>query len=66
VLSDGGCFGDISIVSGEPNEFSYFYDNHSEIPLQLLSIDAEEFREILDEYPLAMRTFQEQTRRRTE
>lgn len=40
VLSDGGCFGDISIVTGEVNEFSYFYDNHSDSPLQLLSVDA--------------------------
>ena len=57
VLSEGSCFGDISIVTGEVNEFSYFYDNHSEVPLQLLSVDAEDFKNILLHFPLANQTF---------
>ena len=43
ILSEGGCFGDISILNGKPNEFSYYYDNYTDIPLQCLTIQAEDF-----------------------
>lgn len=53
LLQEGSYFGDISILFDEPSEFSYYYDPYfREQPLQLLSIEASKFQEILARYPL--------------
>lgn len=58
-LTDGGCFGEISIVEDMPNEFNYYYDNHSEEPLQCLIINSNVFKKILEKHPLELRVFKE-------
>lgn len=38
-LSKGSYFGDISILNDEPNEYSYYVNPYSEVPLEMLEID---------------------------
>ena len=50
-IEEGSYFGDISLLSGEPNSFSYVSNPFDTTPLQLLSIDGVQFLNICDKYP---------------
>lgn len=41
ILDEGSYFGDISLLLGEENEYSYFYNPFSEKPINLLQIDGD-------------------------
>ena len=66
VLSPGGCFGDISLLLNKPNEFSYFYDNHTTEAIQLLTIDAQKFLELTEKFPLSKMIFVNRAKERNE
>lgn len=53
MLEKGSYFGDISILLDKSSEYSYFYNPYNEKPLLLLSIHADDFIRICNEYPLA-------------
>lgn len=50
VLDDGSYFGDISALLDEPNEYSYLCNPFAEKPVQLLSINSDDFLSICDKY----------------
>ena len=53
-LQEGSYFGDISVIFDEPSEYSYYYDPYQvEKPLQLLEVDASNFRYLCKKYPLS-------------
>lgn len=49
-LSDGSCFGDISLVLSQPNEFSYVFNERDDKNLFMLEIDSLDFLEVCEEY----------------
>lgn len=51
-LKSGCYFGDISILLGQPNKYAYFYNPHSEKPLQLLHIKRNDFLDICQKFPV--------------
>lgn len=51
ILEDGAMFGEISLLTNEPEEFSYFYDKFSTKAIQLLTLPAKKFTDICKEYP---------------
>jgi len=53
ILEKGSYFGDISILLDKSSEYSYFYNPYNEKPLLMLSIFADDFIRICNEYPLA-------------
>ena len=52
MVQQGSYFGDVSILTGKPNKYSYMFDPHQQKPLQMLQIKADVFIEILNRYPL--------------
>ena len=56
-LGEGSYFGDISLLLGEPSEFSYYYDNHTSDPIHALAVDGQVFLDICKRFPLAERVF---------
>jgi len=56
-LSDGSCFGEISLMLNMPNEFSYFFNSREDKNLLLLEIDSLDFLEICEDYQLAKEIF---------
>ena len=66
LLQEGSYFGDISILLDQPSEYSYYYNPHSEKALMMLSLNADEFIRICDQYPLAKDILVERARKRRE
>jgi signal-transduction protein with cAMP-binding, CBS, and nucleotidyltransferase domain len=53
ILREGCCFGDVSLLLEEPEEFSYFYDPYHSKPILMLEVPSKKFLEICERYPLA-------------
>ena len=43
ILREGCCFGDISLLLHEPEEFSYFYDPYHTKPILMLEVPSAAF-----------------------
>lgn len=53
VIQEGGYFGDISVLLNRPSEYAYYYNPYIDKPILMLSLDANEFLNICNKYPLA-------------
>ena len=51
VVSEGGYFGEISVLLDEPAEFSYMFNPHSGKPLLMLTLSTQDFIDIIDKFP---------------
>lgn len=58
-LEKGSCFGDISLLTNEPNKFSYIFNEIDDQNLYLLSIDSLQFMNICQNEPLSLDTMTE-------
>ena len=71
-LETGGYFGDISCLSGKPNNFSYYYNTNQDSKINvseknslfLISMRSREFKEIIDKHPIAKEHFERMAKQR--
>ena len=52
-LSEGSIFGDISLLTNEPNNYSYFFNTINDKHLFVLTLDSLEFAKICDDFPFS-------------
>jgi hypothetical protein len=52
IIKSGSYFGDVSLLLNKPEQFSFFYNPNQEKPLQMLTISAEIFTQIMRKHPL--------------
>ena len=64
LVQECGYFGDISILMGQPSEYSYF--NNPQTDTALLALDAKQFTEICDCHPIAKEILTTRARQRRE
>ena len=64
ILGEGSYFGDLSVMSDEPNEFAYYVDPYSNKPNEFLQIDGQVFKEVLSSFPLSKSIFERRAQNR--
>ena len=57
-LSEGSYFGDLSVMSNEPNEFAYYIDPYANKANEFLKIDGDVFTKVLNQFPLSKSIFE--------
>jgi len=60
MLGEGSCFGDISLLLDQPNQYSYYFNQRDVKPLLVLKVRAIDFITICQRFPFSM----EQMRKR--
>lgn len=65
-LKEGSYFGDLNLLLGKINSFSYFYDPFTDKPLQLLRVKKQDFLKIINEHPFEKELFTERAKKRDE
>ena len=72
VLREGSYFGDISCLTGKPNNFSYYYNTNQDSQIKnseknslfLISVKTRDFKEIIDNNPIAKEHFEKMAKQR--
>jgi len=65
-LSDGSCFGDISLLLNIPNEFSYYFNEREDKNLFFLEIDSLDFFEICEEFQVSKNILKERAKKKNQ